>query len=1489
MSENSPDRGDPEPIIETKSLEDGTDNLSLNASSSSIMEETKTPSPPRPPIAPSNATTTTATILTSPSYVSSASSPSPTGARPSINISNTFGSTEVKERGTINSDVSIFRKDSDDVSLSKIKPVHNFFSQQQQFGYDSDGSDGSLVFSPPSFDDQKSTVVRGGTSKKGGGGIPRRTDTATASNRERTHSTESNGSIRYIHHSPQQQTATVSLPSNPQMLPYHERKLMQQKQQEQYLQAQQQQLQMHYQYQAAVLMQQQQQAAQMQQQQQQQVKQQESPQLQPQGPPQLQSHPAQAFGLDPRMVAAYYQMYGMSPPPTQPGMFPPMHAHHELSSQAGYQYSPPSPYLAPTPIMQPVQQPGQQQQASQQQHQQAQSLPQYPNLAYPPTYQGFPIPGHEHMPLPYYGYVPNPMAQSPPAPSGQQPELTHGNPANEPPTQTPKTANNSKQLYKARSLPLSGTSPSTILTTGVTNTKNPPRPPPKATTNRLHHRTNSFGSVPPPPPSPLPAQSKVGGHSRVESYGSMSSLGSYGPVGISAGSFSRDEDDEPPVGLPPPPPPLSLIPKSKPPPPPLKQAPPAPSQAPSQSSKSTSQKSKPSAPAAPPAFPPPPTKRTIDEDADSASTPETPRDVVHARKHSFLDRIRMNWSPQSRDSPSGSTRKKHNLDDFHRRNQEFLNRSTVVPTFPPSPSRVRHHRVASQDRPPASRGTHRRLTSISNDEWDDTSEKDTTSGEDKKPQGNPAVIAGNKSSSQQKAPPSASLPSYGTNASEDTSESGSIYDDGRYTSDSDTNEDAHERTSLLPPSGISTNENDEKDSKYGRDKRYSNQKYASAASERKHQHHPSRGQVPTPSPASISESSSLFESDAVVTDRWDHRAAQLGKTKKKKYRRRNLKQRSQDDDSDGNGSSTDEEDALDYRQWTKSRQRKLEKERSKYIEQWKAEARAEADLKRQQEESNQIHRRCWRSIAIMFQKIGFEAFRMMTYLEAFIGNLPLTICAVAMAVVTLGVVWFKFAEEYLDTCEPVHFHSSQCTFPEFPGCFYCDTSAVGYKIAVGFHYGCKVASGFLVLLVVAKILLATRVVIDEMSSPTTSSPAGLLCMTAVCVFAGRGLIGQIIVSSAACVHLGLAIWFIYMALAYHIMPEPSWFPNTVGIGISAIKTWLYYPMPGHLLMAISLSLNFFFFPISLIRVAVNKKISATVGWMQMSAPAVSLYSLTIMAQPSFEEEHPDVTDFQRVHRMVYLPCMHVMCALSILGMAASVHSLYVRWPEFKNKEFSPAHAAFCFPTLSHANSIQAYRGAVRSFSDITARSWRMVLLDTYWITVLVAGTIATFWICGKFMCKLPEWTSPDLSDEEEPPAPYDTLMSRQDMVTAGDVLTQTFVSPAILQANETGALIVYRSTRDGTLRYVRTRRIRALGFEPTMNWSEMQAEREVLLEWARNHPARRRHRTLSVPGIDFNYGSSFGTGNSGVYGSIAPSPIPSRRRFMSQGGDRGFF
>jgi tellurite resistance protein TehA-like permease len=151
----------------------------------------------------------------------------------------------------------------------------------------------------------------------------------------------------------------------------------------------------------------------------------------------------------------------------------------------------------------------------------------------------------------------------------------------------------------------------------------------------------------------------------------------------------------------------------------------------------------------------------------------------------------------------------------------------------------------------------------------------------------------------------------------------------------------------------------------------------------------------------------------------------------------------------------------------------------------------------------------------------------------------------------------------------VHFHSAQCNFPEFPGCFYCDKTEPIYEIAVHFHFACSMFGGFLALLFISKLLVARRVVFDELSSPTTASPAGLICMTIAIVAAGRGLVGQVLVSLAASVHLCLVIWFIYMALAYQIMPDPSWFPNTVSIGLSAVKVWLYYPMCGHFLMAVS--------------------------------------------------------------------------------------------------------------------------------------------------------------------------------------------------------------------------------------------------------------------------------------------------------------------------------
>lgn len=66
----------------------------------------------------------------------------------------------------------------------------------------------------------------------------------------------------------------------------------------------------------------------------------------------------------------------------------------------------------------------------------------------------------------------------------------------------------------------------------------------------------------------------------------------------------------------------------------------------------------------------------------------------------------------------------------------------------------------------------------------------------------------------------------------------------------------------------------------------------------------------------------------------------------------------------------------------------------------------------------------------------------------------------------------------------------------------------------------------------------------------------------------------------------------------------------------------------------------------------------------MSAPNVSLYALTIMAQPSFEEEHPDINGFQRVHRMSKYSEPILSCSLLTNRSLSSLHalSLWVVYP-----------------------------------------------------------------------------------------------------------------------------------------------------------------------------------------------------------------------------------
>lgn len=289
---------------------------------------------------------------------------------------------------------------------------------------------------------------------------------------------------------------------------------------------------------------------------------------------------------------------------------------------------------------------------------------------------------------------------------------------------------------------------------------------------------------------------------------------------------------------------------------------------------------------------------------------------------------------------------------------------------------------------------------------------------------------------------------------------------------------------------------------------------------------------------------------------------------------------------------------------------------------------------------------------------------------------------------------------------------------------------------------------------------------------------------------------------------------------------------------------------------------------SIYRVVMNHKIAAPVCFIQLSAPSITLYAMTIMAQPSRERQiqldadPPLMTHFQRIHHDLYIPVMHTMMMLSLIGMISVLHSLWARWPKFRHKPFSPAHIAFVFPILSHTNAVQAYRSGVDSFAGIPEGNPFKIALFSYWFVCLVVGTCVNLIFTYKYVRRLPQWTKVDTSGEEEPVKPSETIL--HEMLTNSGVhetMSSQLVSPAVLQANEAGSLVrLRRGTQDFDLHgpFVRTRKVTALGFDIVMPEAELLEERAQLLDWVAKNKPRTRKRTLSIPNVPL----------LSVYGSI---------------------
>lgn len=281
---------------------------------------------------------------------------------------------------------------------------------------------------------------------------------------------------------------------------------------------------------------------------------------------------------------------------------------------------------------------------------------------------------------------------------------------------------------------------------------------------------------------------------------------------------------------------------------------------------------------------------------------------------------------------------------------------------------------------------------------------------------------------------------------------------------------------------------------------------------------------------------------------------------------------------------------------------------------------------------------------------------------------------------------------------------------------------------------------------------------------------------------------------------------------------------------------------------------------SAFRVATNPKIAAPICWFMMSAPSITLYAVTLIPQPiasvavEFERNPADKAIFKDFLQHYFLPLHHFLFACSLVGVCSAIHGVYTRWEKFKEKPFSPAHAAFMAPTLAHTNAIQAYRGTVMALSGFRPGGYYLTFIFIYWCIFLFTGTIVNFIFTFKFLRKLPEWTKVDVSDEEAPPAPYETMTHEMldDRGAHETMYAQPFVSPAVLEANEAGALIRVRRGTEDYRRYgpfIRTRKVTARGFDPSMNDAELREERAALLDWVAKNAPRKRNRTMSIPGV----------------------------------------
>jgi hypothetical protein len=230
-------------------------------------------------------------------------------------------------------------------------------------------------------------------------------------------------------------------------------------------------------------------------------------------------------------------------------------------------------------------------------------------------------------------------------------------------------------------------------------------------------------------------------------------------------------------------------------------------------------------------------------------------------------------------------------------------------------------------------------------------------------------------------------------------------------------------------------------------------------------------------------------------------------------------------------------------------------EKEKLITLWREEFEAER-------KASIWYNRMKRQIVSTFATMGRYSKKLRVEAEICIGNLPLTIGAIALSWVTMGIVWFKFVEDLL--CSPASFWSTPCLSHESPGCYYCSSSEIGskyLKAANDFHAACSIFAMALIVAVVAKFFMAWKIVQDDLSNPVTSTPFGAIAMGANTLLCSHhGVLSETLAMGCSFAQVALFLWFLSMALRNRMLPDPSWSPNTIsGLCVAATNVQFHAP------------------------------------------------------------------------------------------------------------------------------------------------------------------------------------------------------------------------------------------------------------------------------------------------------------------------------------------